>query len=232
MRKLIRHTHRLAVMKRLALLAIGFGALGLSACDQPDDSNAVVFEQIVLPTDLVLDLACAEAGVGFETCVLGDPENPFALVPTFEFNPNNPGGPSKFDLNNRIPAGPTGAKARFYLWATALARAPSGENQWYTAQALHELWDAAGDPLIRDQALKAYRSVLDNFYGSSTFFEFGPVTLNELTADNLFRFESTFWRPLIEGGNVAVLEVLFSWGYTYRPPQCDGCPGLVTPNGG
>ena len=232
MRKLIRHINRPAVRKSLALLAIGFGSLGLSACESPKDSDGVVFEQIVLPTDLVLDLACADAGVGFEPCVLEDPANPFALVPTFEFNRNNPNGPSKFDLNNRIPAGPTGAKARFYLWATALARSPSGENQWYTAQALHELWDAAGDPLIQDQALKAYRSVLDNFYGSSTFFEFGPVTLNEVTADNLYRFESTFWRPLIEGGPVAVLERLFEWGYTYRPPQCDGCPGLVTPNGG
>lgn len=232
MRKLIRHTYRPAAIKTLALLAIGFFAFGLSACDQPKDSNAVLFEQIVLPTDLVLDLACADAGVGFDPCVLEDPENPFALVPTFEFNPNNPDGPSKFDLANRIPAGPTGAKARFYLWATALARSPSGENQWYTAQALHELWDAALDPLIRDQALKAYRSVLDNFYGSSTFFEFGPETLNELTADNLYRFESTFWEPLIEGGDVAVLETIFSWGYTYVPPRCDGCPGLVTPNGG
>lgn len=230
MRNANRHTGRSTFAKALAPLLVALAALFVSGCESPEDSDGTDFNAILLPTDLVLNLACADAGVGFETCILEDPENPFALVSTPEFNPNNPGGFTKFDLNNNIPSGPTGAKARYYLWATALARSPSGENQWYTAQALHELWDAAGDPLIQNQALKAYRSVLDNFYGSTTFFEFGPVTLNELTADNLYRFESTFWRPLIEGGGVAVLEVLFSWGYTYIPPQCAGCPGLVTPN--
>ena len=71
----------------------------------------------------------------------------------------------------RDPAGRTGAKARFYLWATALARRASGENQWYTARALHELYNYNDDPVIQAQALKAYRSVLDNFFGSATFFE-------------------------------------------------------------
>ena len=225
-----RHTGRSIFSKAVAPLLVASAAVFAVGCESPKDSDGTDFNAILLPTDLVLNLACAEAGVGFERCVLEDPENPFVLVATPEFNPNNPDGFTKFDLNNNIPPGPTGAKARYYLWATALARFPSGENQWYTAQALHELWDAAGDPIIQDQALKAYRSVLDNFYGSTTFFEFGPVTLNELTADNLYRFESTFWRPLIEGGDVAVLERIFEWGYTYVPPQCEGCPGLVTPN--
>lgn len=230
MRNANRYTGRSTFAKALAPLLVALAALLIGGCESPKDSDGIDFNTILLPTDLVLNLACADAGVGFETCILEDPENPFALVATPEVNANNPNGFNKFDLANTIPAGSTGAKARYYLWATALARSPSGENQWYTAQALHELWDAAGDPLIQNQALKAYRSVLDNFYGSTTFFEFGPVTLNELTADNLYRFQSTFWRPLIEGGGVAVLEVLFSWGYTYIPPQCEGCPGLVTPN--
>lgn len=219
--------------KALAPSFVALAALMVSGCESPTDGDGVDFNTILLPTDLVLNLACADAGVGFETCILEDSENPFVLVATPEFSPNNPDGFTKFDLANNIPAGPTGAKARYYLWATALARSPSGENQWYTAQALHELWDAAGDPLIRDQALKAYRSVLDNFFGSTTFFEFGPVTLNELSADNLYRYESTFWRPLVEGGGLAVLERLYEWGYTYRPatpPLYND--GLVTPNGG
>jgi hypothetical protein len=232
MRNPIPQTGRSTFTKVLAPLFVALATVFAGGCESPEDSSGTDFNAILLPTDLVLNLACADAGVGFETCILEDPENPFVLVATPEFNSNNPDGFTKFDLANKIPAGPTGAKARYYLWATALARFPSGENQWYTARALFELWDAAADTLIREQALKAYRSVLDNFYGSTTFFEFGPVTLNEQTADDLYRFEATFWRPLIEGGNVAVLERMYEWGYTYIPPQCEGCPGLVTPNGG
>ena len=163
MRNVNRHTGRSTFAKVLAPLFLALAAVFVSGCESPKDSDGNDFNAILLPTDLVLNLACADAGVGFETCVLEDPENPYALVATPEFNVNNPGGFTKFDLASAIPNGPTGAKARYYLWATALARFPSGENQWYTAQALHELWDAAGDPLIQNQALKAYRSVLDNF---------------------------------------------------------------------
>ena len=217
----------------LAPVMVVFAALLTGGCESPADSEGTLFNEILLPTDTLLNLACADVGIGAETCVLEDPENPYALIPTFEFDNNNPDGPSKFELAQGIPPGPTGAKARFYLWATALARFPSGENQWYTAQALHELFDANSDELIRNQALRAYRSVLDNFFGSFTVFEFGPVTLNEVTADNLYRTGSTPWRRLVEGDPSNVIELLLSWGYTYRPanpPFYDD--GLVTPVGG
>ena len=217
----------------LAPMMVGLAALVAAGCESPDDSDGTLFNEIVLPTDTLLNLACAEVGVGFETCVLEDPENPYAFIPTFEFNVNDPDGPSKFQLVEGIPAGPTGAKARFYLWATALAREPSGENQWYTAQALHELFNYNSDELIRNQALKAYQSVLRNFFGSFTVFEFGPVTLNEVTADNLYRTESTGWRRLVDGDPSNVIELLLSWGFIYKPagpPFYDD--GLVTPIGG
>ena len=129
----------------------------------------------------------------------------------------------KFNLAMDIPAGPTGAKARFYLWATALANAPMGENQWYTARALHEVFDANGDPLIEAQALKAYRSVLDNFFGSVTFF--GPfgippvvisVQLNLLVGDDLYRPAATGYTPLFPTP-LAAQGGIASWGYTYTP---------------
>ena len=217
----------------LAPVMVVFAALLTGGCESPADSEGTLFNEILLPTDTLLNLACADVGIGAETCVLEDPENPYALIPTFEFDQNNPDGPSKFELAEGIPAGPTGAKARFYLWATALARFPSGENQWYTAQALHELFDANSDELIRNQALRAYQSVLQNFFGSFTVFEFGPVTLNEVTADNLYRTESTGWRRLVDGDPSNVIELLLSWGFTYRPanpPFYDD--GLVTPVGG
>jgi hypothetical protein len=174
-----------------------------------------------------------------------DPENPFATVPIIEFDVNNPEATNKFDLFNSIPAGPTGAKARFYFWATALARRPSGENQFYTALALHELWDLNSDPIVQTQALKAYRSVLDNFFGSVTVFTCCPalspdgepipfpVGLNELTADNLYRTDATGYERLVPGDPLLVLSLMLDWGYTYRPANPpDYTDGLVFVNRG
>lgn len=230
-----------AFLKGHAILLMGLATLAMAGCEnggERDASDGALFNAILLPTDVVLNLACENVGVHPETCVLSDPENPFITTTIPEFDENNPPDPGdldKFGIANGIPAGPTGAKARFYFWATALARRPNGENQWYTARALHELFDAnsnvlATDELARAQALKAYRSVLDNFWGSVTFFECDlcapdengqlikfPAQLNEEVGDDLFRFESTFFRPLIEGGEIRVLETFGLWGYTYDP---------------
>ena len=224
--------------KRFALVALALSVFSVGGCESPSDGDGTVINAIVLPTDTLLNLACADAGIGFELCVLEDPENPFALVATPEFNVNNPDAQTKFELANNIPAGPTGAKARFYLWATALARFPSGENQWYTARALHELFDANSDPLIQEQALRAYRSVLDNFWGSVTFFTCCggisfSVNLNEQTADDLYRTDSTGFVRLIPGDPLNAQSVMAEWGYTYRPATPpDYNDGLVTINGG
>lgn len=220
------------------LLAIVLGAvLVLSGCEnngERDESDGTVINNVVLPTDVVLGLYCADVGIYNETCVLDDPQNPFANTPIAEFDPNNPGAENKFELFNSIPPGPQGAKARFYFWATALARRQSGENQFYTALALHELFDANSnvldqDELIREQALRAYQSVLDNFFGSVTVFTCCPaaspdgepvpfpVSLNQLTADNLYRTEATGFRRLVEGDPILVLSLLLEWGYTYLP---------------
>ena len=226
----------LGISKGLLMLLLGCGILVSGGCKERSDDDGVVITAIVLPTDVVLNLACANVGIYPETCVLGDPENPFVTTTIIEFNENaEPGADDKFTLVNSFPEGPTGAKARFYFWATALARRPSGENQWYTARALHELFDAnsnfvSTDELAREQALKAYRNVLDSFWGSVTFFECDlcapdendelikfPAQLNEQVGDNLFRFGSTNFISLIEGGEIRVLETIGKWGYTYRP---------------
>lgn len=229
------------------MLLIGLAALAIAGCNsERDEKDGVVINAIVLPTDVVLNLACENVGIVGETCVLNDPENPFVTTAIIEFDPNNPGADNKFDLFNSIPAGPTGAKARFYFWATALARRPSGENQFYTALALHELFDAnsnvlSQDELVRAQALKAYRSVLDNFFGSVTVFTCCPgasptgepvafaIPLNELTADNLYRTAATGYRRLVDGDPILVLELFVEWGYSYQPatpPNFDN--GVIT----
>ena len=232
-----RHINR-PTAKQFTLVALVLSLFAIGGCEGPSDGEGQQINAIVLPTDTLLNLACADAGIGFELCILGDPENPFAQVATPEFNVNNPDASTKFELANNIPAGPTGAKARFYLWATALARFPSGENQWYTARALHELFDANSDPLIQEQALKAYRSVLDNFWGSVTFFTCCggvsfSVNLNEKTADDLYRTDSTGFVRLIPGDPLNAQSVMAEWGYTYRPATPpDYNDGLVTINGG
>ena len=223
------------MLKNLMTLLIGLSFLTAAGCSSERDANdGTVFNSIVLPTDVVLNLACADVGIAGETCVLDDPENPYASTTITEFSVDDPG--NKFDLFNAIPPGPTGAKARFYFWATALARRQSGENQFYTALALHELFDANSnvqaeftDELIRAQALKAYRSVLDNFFSSVTVFSCCPgaspdgepvqfaVPLNELTADILFRTDATGFLRLVEGDPILVLELFVDWGYTYQP---------------
>lgn len=228
-----------AVIKHLIMTLLGAAALFVAGCSsERDENDGQIITTVILPTDVVLNLACENVGIHPENCVLGDPENPYITtsIPEFDVdNPPPPGAFDKFDIVEAIPPGPSGAKARFYFWATALARFPSGENQWYTAQALHELFDAnsnaiSTDELVREQALKAYRSVLDNFWGAATFFECDlcapdengelikfPAQLNELVGDNLYRFESTGFRPLIEGGEIRVLETFGLWGYTYLP---------------
>ena len=200
-------------------------ALVTTGCDEPDGGE--IISGTPLPTDTVLDLACRDVGIGENRCVLDDPENPFRDTVIVEFDVNNEDAFNKFILANSIPPGPSGAKSRFYFWATALARRGSGENQWNTARALHEVWDAqiqangVGDDNIRDQALRAYRSVLDNFFGSVTFFtcffregffvtcddpsliepdDVGadfPNTLNELAANDLFDQAATGFERLV-----------------------------------
>lgn len=197
---LIKRNRRHPLYLTLALLT----AMLIGGCNSPDSDDGVVINEIPLPTDTLLNLACADVGIAPNVCILNDPENPFRLATTQEFDINNPDAETKFDLANKIPTGPTGAKARFYLWATALARRPSGENQYYTALALHELYTAAGDPIIREQAKRAYRSVWDSFFSSVTVFEccgefFPPpgddtafaFPLNELVLERLVRARET-----------------------------------------
>ncbi|MEM8681985.1 MAG: hypothetical protein AAGF72_01060 [Pseudomonadota bacterium] len=246
-----RNATQSAWAKTLRTVLLGGLLLGLAACNEERDAgDGELINEIVLPTDVVLNFYCADVGVYPETCVLDDPENPFSTTTIIEFDVNNPDADNKFDLFNSLPAGPNGAKARFYFWATALAQRGSGENQFYTALALHELFDAnsnavSKDELVREQALRAYRSLLQNFFGSVTVFTCCPgasptgepvpfsVPLNELTADNLYRTEATGFMRLVEGDPILVLELLLDWGFSYQPanpPNFDD--GIVSVNDG
>ena len=175
---------RLALVCSMLLLISGCGV------DSGDGDVATV---VVLPAtdDLKLDLYCADFGLFNETCVLDDPKNPYAFT--------NITNDNKFDLAKpKPPAVSPSLKAKVYLWATAQARFPSGENQYNTAAALYALSNESCSQVIQDQALKAYRSVLDNYFTGVTFFGtdgfpfpppwenvFYPFPVKILVADNL-----------------------------------------------
>ena len=156
MKTLNNMTVRSAPDKLLSL----FGTLALitliTACGVDSDDGDVV-GSIPLPTDSAITLYCADAGIADETCILDDPDNPYALSPITNDN--------KFDLNDLAPS----AKARFYLWATAQAMNPSGENQYYVAINLKSLWEESGSEVARTQSLRAFRAILDSYFNSVTF---------------------------------------------------------------
>ena len=240
MRKLNQQEALPAVMKILSVFLLGAFALVFAGCaEERDVTDGQLSNAIILPTDTLLNLACENVGIGEEKCVLTDPENPFRNTATFEYNEDDPDGPSKFDLFDTIPAGATGAKARFYLFATALAKFPSGENQWYTARGLHELYTYNDDELIRLQALKAYRSNLENFFGTVSFFNvFGfaiPGTLNEQVACDIYRPPADYAEVALNeagtapGNDLDKLQLFGSWGFAFKPgPNAnDPCAGSL-----
>lgn len=192
----------------LSLLTI-LVALGLVGCSEIDGGD--IENTIDLPVDSELVLHCEEVGLFENDCILEDPANPYTLVNVSE--------ETKFDLNDGAPS----AKSRYYLWATMQARNPSGENQYYVAVSLHEVYSESADPLIREHTKKAYRSVLDNYFTSATFFLVPltvrdvtfPAPLKDIAGQNLYQPEATNLVSLYIDP-VFALEEMGEWGYIFN----------------
>jgi hypothetical protein len=194
----------------VATLVAGFMILLTASCSEID--GGTVQNTVQLPTDSVLNFYCENEGIHLESCILDNPENPYAKVAVTEDN--------KFDLSDEAPS----AKSRYYLWATALAKGAGipGENQYYTALSLHEVYAESASPTTRDQAKKAYRSVLDNYFLAPTFFgpftpreEFFAVAVKDLVGQNLYdpsaeNLVSFYADP------VNALAEISEWGYIYN----------------
>lgn len=181
----------------------------ISGCGGVDSNDGTVVNDIELPVDKVLTLFCPDAGIASEPCILDDPDNPYARTPVSDDN--------KFDLHLATPS----AKARFYLWATAQAMSPRGENQFYVAQALQEMYGESASELARTQSLRAYRSALDNYFYSVTFFEatwvggdeiFYPFPVRKLVGQNM---HSPATLTSLFDNSAQALEKFGEWGYTY-----------------
>ena len=218
---------------RLLLLLFVLAVLGTGGCGSGDGGGKDITTQ-TLPTGFSLRLECDDVGVYPDDCVLDDRNNPYATVNIIEFDPEDEDADNKFDLFEQIPPGSEYAISRFYFWATALARRGSGENQFYTAVALHELWSAGvdrgfGSPNAQEQAKKAYRACLDYFFDDFTFIgpfppdsdNFVPLVIRSLVGTQLVPspdlntlFPSN--DPLVPSELNARVE-LGDWGYFYVP---------------
>ena len=182
--------------------------LSVIACSDGDEvGDGRILNNMVLPVDNEITLQCPNVGIGGEFCILDDPANPYARaaiddVTKFELAPNSPS-----------------AKSDFYLWGTAQARNPRGENQYYTALALHRIYTRGTSNMdVRIQAQRAYRSVLDNYFGSVTFFKIGdllvPQPLKDLVGKLIYTPANDRLLQLFESQEDALAH-LNQWGYLY-----------------
>lgn len=144
-------------MKPMTYLVLLLVLAGLSGCgDDPVLPNSYLTPQALPTGNLVLK--SADAGVFPDRSVLDDPDNPFSHCPITE------------QLKWRDQGGVEGgygsglSKARFYLWSTLLIREPWGEPQYYTALALLEQWELNSSTVLSNQAVRAYRALLENFF--------------------------------------------------------------------
>jgi hypothetical protein len=115
-------------------------------------------------------LYCPNVGINDNQCVLSDPENPYANDTVDDV--------TKWTLSSAA----SNARDKFYVWSTALAADPSGENQYNVALSLHELYDDNANAAAHSQAKLAYKSALDNFFSGTT------GSAGEFVADSDFSF--------------------------------------------
>lgn len=136
-------------------------------------------------------------GIAPDKSVLEDPNNPFKDKPI------------SMDLKWKIAALPASqAVTKFYMWATVLTREEWGEPQFYVGIALKEIYANQGDVRIKEQAIKAFQNVLDNFpydltdtTGHSNFASLGAWAYNELV--NLGVTPSGW---IVQGGHLYKIE--------------------------
>lgn len=217
MKKRINHHSQVMNVSFKGIWLLPLFLLGLSGCGGGPGGGGTdggtVVNTFELPRDEVaLTLWCPNVGIAKEECVLFDPQNPFARSVVTD--------DTKWDLQTAIgnaeaSEGVTFLKARYYLWATAQAKNPTGENQFYTAESLHKLHQKTLGELARSQAQKAYRSVLDNYFDSLTFSANGQTSFNlrDWTGERLV--EPPNGLPQLFGTSAVADAAVGEWGYIY-----------------
>ena len=136
-------------------------ALALSCGDAPEYRFG---ENI---TGIQFELFNPTEGIHPSTVTLLNPNNPFR-----EYRISDD---TKFDI--LTDGGNAGA---FYAWATLLASIPIGENQFYTAVKLRDIYEANEVPkedreTVREMAVAGFQAVLDCFPESVTYDASGTI---------------------------------------------------------
>ncbi|MDX2488766.1 MAG: hypothetical protein QNL03_14880 [Gammaproteobacteria bacterium] len=216
----------------IATLIMGSMILLISGCGEIDGGTVQNTVQLPMPEDSTLNFRCENEGIYLDTCVLDNPENPYASVAITEPKDEEPDEPctelydptSKFTLSDDAPS----MKAKYYVWATALAKGVGlqGENQYFTAFYLQAVYAESGSPTTRDQAVKAYRSLLDNYFLGVTFDKYEVVpapecvevkvaaALKDRVGENLYDPTDDLLISLYAIPDSA-LEDISEWGYVY-----------------
>lgn len=144
-------------------LALAAAASALPACD----TAPAVYDYGVDLDDVEFVLYDTTVGVHPNDTILIDPNNPFASTGV--------GWETKWEI---LDAGRW--PATFYAWGTILAAIPTGEHQFYTAQAAQAMYDRR-EVETQDLyyvwiiAVDGYQSVLDHFPDSVTYDITGTV---------------------------------------------------------
>lgn len=176
-----------------------------------DSKGGKIVGNIELPTDYELNLYGEDEGIHPNKDILDNPNNPYANASLDMEN--------VWDLYDEAPS----PKAKFYLWGTILAKIPTGEYQYHTARSLHELYTLGGSENAKSQAKKAYRSVLDNFFDSVTWWQawwvdedtYYAVVLRDIVGESLYDPTEMNLLPLYNDPAEALAD-LSEWGYVYN----------------
>jgi len=150
-----------------SILSIIVLSLPLAACA----SDGVPWSGEALPAELVL--YAPNEGVHPDRSVLDDPANPFLA------------GELTTETIWKLQSN-GGAVAAFYAWATANARGPSGERQYYAALDVKTIFERglAADadlPAIRDVAIGGFQAVLTYFPDAVTYDATGTIAYELVT---------------------------------------------------
>ena len=164
-------------MCNLLIRRLSLGLLILvAACGDPREYRVAIDTQ-----EVTFEFFSSTEGIYPSRVTLSNPNNPFARYSI--------GAETKFAFED----GPSSA-AGFYAWATALASEPTGENQFFVGTNLRALLEAGEVPeeqreSVRELAIAAFQSVLDNFPDSLLF---------DATASRSFRLATPSFLGIIE----------------------------------
>jgi hypothetical protein len=153
--------------RALSLLGL-LVALALSACLEPGEF--VYGDYLPEGPFEVFDRT---EGIHPSEAVLEDPNNPFRLASS--------GKDTRFQI--QASGNPV---ASFYSWATWLVNEPTGEAQYFAALNLAEIWRTGlavqrDLETVRQMAVEAYTTVLEEFPDAATFDVTGTIRYELVT---------------------------------------------------